>query len=81
MLNRPEVADIANELSVSPAQIMIRWSIQKGFVPIPKTVQQERMAKNIDVYNFELSEKLMDRLDRLEINFVTAWDPSEDSPV
>ena len=81
MLNRPEVSSIAQQLGVSTAQVMIRWSIQKGFVPIPKSAQPERIAQNIDVYKFELNQDQMQKLDMLEMNFVTAWDPSEDSPV
>ena len=39
------------------------------------------MAENFDIYNFELDTKQMRVLDSLDVNFVTAWDPSEDSPV
>lgn len=81
MLNQPEVLRVADEVKVSAPQVMLRWSIQKGFVPLPKTVDNKRMAQNIDVYNFELSKEQMQALDKLEMNFVTAWDPSEDSPV
>lgn len=81
MLNQPELSKIAAEAGVSVPQVMLRWSIQKGFVPLPKTTDPERMAQNFDIYNFELSNEQMETLDQLEMNFVTAWDPSEDSPV
>ena len=81
MMNWPELRKVSQDLDISAAQVLLRWSIQKGFVPLPKTVDSKRMAENIDVYDFELSEGQMQTLDSLEMNFVTAWDPSEDSPI
>ena len=81
MLNQPQLVEIAKVLNVSTGQIMLRWSIQKGFIPLPKTVDSQRMAENIDIYDFELSRDQMQALDGLERNFVTAWDPSEDAQV
>ena len=40
----------------SVAQVMVRWSMQHGFVPLPKSVRAERIAKNVDVLSFELTE-------------------------
>ena len=81
MMNRPELTKISKDVNVTAAQVLLRWSLQKGFVPLPKTVDSKRMAENIDVYKFELDEGQMRTLDSLEMNFVTAWDPSEDAPV
>lgn len=81
MMNWPELSKISQDLNVTTAQVLLRWSIQKGFVPLPKTIDTKRMAENIDVYDFELSSGQMQALDSLEMNFVTAWDPSEDAPV
>lgn len=66
---------------ISPAQVLLRWSIQRGFVPLPKASSEKRIAENIDLFGFELSEQEMQTLDGLEQNFVTAWDPSETDPV
>lgn len=60
---------------------MLRWSLQRGFVPIPKIVDPDRMAENIDLFGFELSQDQMEALNNLEMNFVTAWDPSEDAEI
>ena len=81
MMNWPELSKISKDLNITTAQVLLRWSIQKGFVPLPKTTDSKRMAENIDVYDFQLSEGQMQTLDSLEMNFVTAWDPSEDAPV
>ncbi len=45
---------------------MLRWHLQLGLIPIPKTSKPPRMAENIDVFDFELSEGDMDELGRLD---------------
>jgi diketogulonate reductase-like aldo/keto reductase len=49
----------------SPAQILGRWCVQKGFVYIPKSVKKERMVENGQVFDFELTETEMKTLDEL----------------
>jgi diketogulonate reductase-like aldo/keto reductase len=49
----------------TPAQILGRWCIQKGFVYVPKSVKQERMIENAQVFDFVLSDDDMDQLDTL----------------
>ena len=41
---------------------MIRWSIQRGFVCIPKSANEERIKQNFDVFDFQLSESEMEKL-------------------
>ena len=62
------------------AQLLIRWSLQKGFVPLPKSVTPERIEGNAGVFGWELSESEMEDLDgrdegkeRYEI---CSWDPT-----
>ena len=38
------------------AQVHVRWSIQKGYVPLPKSVKAERIKTNADVFGFELTQ-------------------------
>ena len=75
------ICKCAGSHAVSPAQVMLRWSIQKGFIPLPKASSEKRMQENLDIFGFELSEKEMATLDSLERYFVTGWDPSETDPV
>ena len=42
--------------------MMIRWSLQKGFVCIPKTVKEERMVENADVFDFSISQQDMEEM-------------------
>ena len=71
-------------LSLTPhfgLQVLIRWSLQKGFVPLPKSVNPARQATNFDVFNFVLDQQDMATLDMLECYGVTAWDPITQDPV
>lgn len=59
------VVDIAEKHSKSAAQILIRYSLQKGFVPLPKSEREERIKEDMDVFDFELTEEDMASLDSL----------------
>ncbi len=69
--------NIAKIYNKSMAQILIRWSLQKGFIVLPKSVSPKRIKENADVYDFEISENDMLLLDSLNENYRTCWDPSE----
>lgn len=56
----------AERLGVSPAQVVLRWHLQKGHVVIPKSTHIERMRSNLDVLHFELSEAELAALDALD---------------
>jgi methylglyoxal/glyoxal reductase len=75
-LGDPQLAAIAAETGRTPAQVLIRWSLQKGCVVIPKSSNERRLVENATVFDFELSEAQMAGLDALEANLHTAWDPA-----
>ncbi|KKK17326.1 hypothetical protein AOCH_002453 [Aspergillus ochraceoroseus] len=61
----------------SPVQILIRWSLQMGFVPLPKTTTAERIAENADVFDFALDEDDMKLLHTGEYSPTDSlWDPT-----
>ncbi|HSK06596.1 MAG TPA: aldo/keto reductase [Acidimicrobiia bacterium] len=67
LLADPVIAGLAARRSRSPAQIVIRWHLQLGLVPIPKTADRRRLLENIDVFDFTLADeeiKLLSTLDR-----------------
>jgi diketogulonate reductase-like aldo/keto reductase len=62
VLNHPLILELASKYKVTSAQICIRYSIQRGVVPIPKASSVERMKNNLDVFTFEIDKSDMDRL-------------------
>ena len=65
-LQDPTINAIAEAHGKSPAQVMLRWGIQEGRSVIPKSTKPERIAQNIDVFNFELSTDELAAIDGLE---------------
>jgi len=58
--------ELSKKYGKDPAQILIRWSLQHGFVPLPKSQNPDRVRSNIDVFGFEISKEDIDRLDELD---------------
>lgn len=52
----PAVADAARAHGVTPGQVILRWQVQLGSLPIPKSATPERQAENLDVFGFDLSD-------------------------
>ena len=65
LLEDNTIASIAAAHEKSVAQIIIRWHIQHGLIVIPKSVKQQRIEENFDVFDFELSDAEMKQLDDL----------------
>ena len=59
------IGEIAQEHRKTPAQVMLRWHLQEGRSAIPKSTKPERIAENFDVFDFELSEAELARIDAL----------------
>lgn len=54
--DEPAVADAAAKYGVTSAQVILRWHIELGSVPLPKSARPERQAENLDIFEFELTE-------------------------
>ncbi|MDO9380274.1 MAG: aldo/keto reductase [Nocardioidaceae bacterium] len=63
LLGNETLDDVAYEVGVTPGQAVLRWHVQHGSVPLPKSEDPTRMAQNLDVFSFSLSEEQMGRLD------------------
>lgn len=74
-LDDPTLVEVAAECGRSVAQVLIRWSLQHGFVVIPKSATRARIDENAAVFDFALSEAQMARLDGLDEEQHLAWDP------
>jgi 2,5-diketo-D-gluconate reductase A len=62
------VVDAAGRHSRTPAQIVLRWHVQQGLIPIPKTSNPVRLSENIDVFDFELTAEELDAISALDRN-------------
>ena len=71
-LEDPTVATIARRHERTPAQVMLRWGVQRGFAVIPKSVSRERIAENAGALEFALSSADMEELDALDTTRGTA---------
>lgn len=75
-LDNSALKDIAEKYHKTPAQVMIRWCLENGTVPLPKSVRKDRIAENINVFDFSLDMEDMSELKKLNKNYRTAWDPT-----
>lgn len=70
---------IGNKYGKTPAQVMLRWHLQRGVVVIPKSTHYERMVENFNVFDFKLTEKDMEliaTLDKNKSSFFSHNDPA-----
>ncbi len=74
-MDEERLVAISEEIGKTPAQILIRWAMQRGMVVLPKSVNESRIIENFAVFDFEISDSLMKRLDDLDERYVTCWDP------
>lgn len=66
LLNNPVIKDIALRRGMTPAQVLIKWSIERGISVIPKSVHPERLRQNLESINFTLGESDMDAIRTLD---------------
>jgi diketogulonate reductase-like aldo/keto reductase len=73
--DEPSVKKLADKYGKTPAQVLIRWSLDKGFIPLPKSVTPNRIVANADVFDFSLTGEEVRALETDEYSPV-AWDPT-----
>lgn len=78
-LGHPLVTSVAGRVARSPAQVLLRWGIQRDFVILPKSVTPARIEENAALFDFELDDASMSELDALEEHLVTGWNPETQS--
>ena len=76
-IDDPRLAEVARTVGRSPAQVLLRWSLQHGNVVLTKSVRRERIAENAALFDFKLDAAAMSKLDALEEGLATAWDPAD----
>jgi diketogulonate reductase-like aldo/keto reductase len=75
-LDDSTVARIAAAVGRTPAQVLIRWSLQKGFVVLPRSSNASRIVENAAVFEFALDDDQIAALDALDEGLTTGWDPA-----
>ena len=72
------IVELANKYGKSPAQVVLRWGLQKGFVVIPKSDREHRIEENKGLYGWELQQSDIHNIDALnegQSANLGEWDP------
>ena len=77
VLNEPLLVEIGSRYGKTPAQVTIRWHLDKGNVVIPKSEHKHRMFENLDVFDFTLTAEEIASIKKLETGQRSGFDPSE----
>jgi len=77
LFGKSAVADAAAAHGATPAQVVIRWHLQKGIIVFPKSNSRERMAENFDVFGFELTDAELAAIDGLDEGLRVGSNPDE----
>ena len=75
LLSNPALGSIAERYGKSPAQVVIRWHLQRGLIVIPKSTHAERIRQNFDVFDFQLTGDDMKAIGALNTDTRTGADP------
>ncbi len=75
-LDNQVLTDIAAKYGKTPTQVMLRWCVEQGTVPLPKSVHQDRIAQNIDIFDFAFDADDRVALKALDADMRTCWNPT-----
>jgi diketogulonate reductase-like aldo/keto reductase len=79
-LSHPTVVWLAKKYGKTPAQIVLQWQIELGTSPIPKSVRSERIAENIDIFDFALTSEEVQAINALDTGERGGPDPEQVNP-
>ncbi|KAI0936118.1 hypothetical protein AcV5_004339 [Taiwanofungus camphoratus] len=65
-LSNPVLQEVAQKYKKDVAQVLVRWSLQRGFSPLPKSSQPARVVSNAELYDFEIAAEDMAKIDALD---------------
>jgi diketogulonate reductase-like aldo/keto reductase len=78
VLEDPVLTKIAEDHNKTVAQVILRWHLQRDIIVIPKSVHEERIAQNIDVFDFTLTEEEMSMIASIDKNQRGSGDPNDE---
>jgi diketogulonate reductase-like aldo/keto reductase len=76
-LRDPRLVAMALECRKTPAQVLLRWCLEKQVVTIPKSVRPERILENSQIFDFSLAAQDVQTLDSMQDGGRTSWDPTD----
>ncbi|KAL5382211.1 hypothetical protein DPSP01_006612 [Paraphaeosphaeria sporulosa] len=76
-MKHPVIASLSKKYSCTPGQLLVRWSLQHGYVPLPKSVNKARIVENGEVGGFSIDDSDIKKMDALDEYLVTDWDPTD----
>ncbi len=77
LTTHPVITTVARAHHVTPSQAVLRWHLQRGAVPIPKSSNPERQRENLDVFSFELADAEIQSISSLESGRLWGADPDD----
>lgn len=72
----PTIVKLSQKYECTPGQLLVRWSLQHGYVPLPKSVNQNRIVENSQIGHFAIEDADIKTMDGLDEYLVTDWDPT-----
>lgn len=81
LLTNPVLAEIGKKHGKTPAQICLRWNIQRGFAALVKTVHKERMSENLNIFDFALDGADMEKISKLDERKAVIFEPTDPEKV
>lgn len=75
LMGLPLLKNIAKKYGKTIVQIILRWDIQNGIIPLVRSLNHERQLENISIFDFELTEEEMKSIDSININARVRYDP------
>ena len=75
-IDDPVLAEIGKKHKKTSAQVMLRWCLEVGTIPLPKSVTPERIKQNIEIFDFKLDQDDIEKIKGLERDLRTCWDPT-----
>ncbi|MET8356337.1 aldo/keto reductase [Micromonospora sp. NPDC005171] len=79
VLDDPTVVDIAEQLDRTPAQVVLRWHVQRGDIIFPKSTTPKRIEENTQIFDFELDDAAMERITALDKGEAGRQGPNPDT--
>lgn len=78
----PVLNQVTKEANATGAQVLIAWSIAKGFITLPKSARESRIKENLEAVDVTLTAEPFRKLDALdEYHWTSPWDPVAEDPI